>query len=96
MDAATDRGLYGGNLVSTDPVPAYFSFRYVLWLAWTNAITILMMAQAALTTLTVSGDIFAPTTERKILLAVAILGTVLAQIKRNGPPPMKPAKETPP
>lgn len=75
------------------PMPRDFGVRYILWMAWCNAITILSVLQGIFATLALAGDMFSHNTVRIYMVANAILSAVVAQIKRNkppGPPPTKP------
>lgn len=80
-----------------DPVPAYFSWRYVLWFLWSNAITILSIAQGGLAALMLAdGDPNNPmiphTVYRWIVLANAFLTGLCAVAKKNNPPGPPPTK----
>jgi hypothetical protein len=98
-----------------EEIPKDFGVRYVLWYAWlgllglgkffwANAITILMILQAAFAALLLiadnpadpqhplAGPLISHTVSRSIILANAILCAVLAQIKRSSPPPPEPPK----
>lgn len=84
-----------------DPVPAYFGFRYIVWLAWCNAITLLAIAQAALASVMLASDdgpdpLFTHAQFRYIILANAILTAIVAQAKKSNPPPptRSPSSET--
>jgi hypothetical protein len=78
--------------MSDDPVPAYFSWRYIFWLLWANAITVLNTIQAVVATLTLDPTLIPHDTLHYLLIANCILCVVVAQLKKNnppGPPPMK-------
>lgn len=75
-----------------DPVPAYFSFRYVLWLCWTNAITILSVVQGIAAALTLDPTAVSHAVFHWCLIANSVLCVVIAQIKRNAPPGPPPTK----
>jgi hypothetical protein len=77
---------------SPDPVPAYFSFRYIAWFIWTNLITGLALIQAVLAGLMMDQELFSHQTFRGIVLGNAILTIVIAQVKRNTPPGPAPTK----
>lgn len=82
-----------------DPVPAYFSFRYVLWIFWTQAITILGAAQGGLSVLLAAtmDSKNPPISHLATLILTGVNGgliAALANIRRNNPPPMK-SQETP-
>ena len=77
------------------PGPSYFGLRYILWLAWCNAITLLAVAQAALASVMLVSDdgadpLFTHAQFRYIILANAILTAVVAQTKKSNPPPPSP------
>jgi hypothetical protein len=76
-----------------DPVPRDFGWRYIAWLAWTNAVTILMVIQGVFATLALASDMFSHNTVRVYMVASAVLSAVVAQIKRNAPPPPPPTKD---
>jgi hypothetical protein len=76
--------------MSDDPVPAYFSFRYVLWFMWSHAITLLMTVQVIFSALTIDPNAFSHTTFHWLLIINSVLVAVLAQIRRDNPPPYKP------
>lgn len=78
-----------------NPVPSYFGFRYVLWILWGNAITLLGAAQGGLSTLLAAtmDEKNPPISPLKIVIITAINGALiaaLANINRNKPAPMKP------
>jgi hypothetical protein len=73
-------------------IPRDFGWRYVLWLTWSNAITILAVIQGVLSALMVTQGIFDHTTFQYLAIGNAILTAIVAQVKRNkppGPPPRK-------
>jgi len=73
-------------------MPRDFGWRYVLWLTWSNVLTIILSLQAIFLQLTIDSDI--PTTwTHHLLTAADVLGIVAAQIKRNKPPPPPPRKK---
>jgi len=77
---------------SPDPVPHYFSFRYVVWFLWSNAITGLAILQGVLAGLMLDQELFSHQTFRYIVLGNAILTATVAQVKRNNPPSPPPMK----
>ena len=72
-------------------VPADFGVRYIIWyLFWKNAITVLMIVQAAFS----SALALIPTMVNDrvfhwLLITNAVLCAILAQIKRDGSPPKR-------
>jgi hypothetical protein len=78
--------------MDSDPVPAYFSFRYVIWLAWTNALTILMTIQGIVAAITLDPTLVSHGALHWYLIANAVLSVIIAQIKRNYPPSPAPTK----
>ena len=73
-------------------IPANFGVKYILWAIWSNAITILMIAQTIFTTITLDPTLVSHNAAHWILICNAIAAAVLAQIKRNNPPtPLPPA-----
>ena len=79
-----------------DPVPAYFTWRYLLWLCWTNAITLLATLQGLFSILLLEAgedpSFLTHTQIRWIYFANAALLFIVAQAKKQnppGPPPMK-------
>ena len=70
-------------------VPASFGARYIAWAIWSNAITLLMIVQAILATLTLDPTIMPHDEFHWLLVANAVLCAILAQIKRNTTPPKK-------
>jgi hypothetical protein len=81
-------------MASDNPVPDYFSFRYILWFLWSHAIMILSILQGAFASLLLIADdpvnpVLSHTTVRIIILSNAILTGAIAQIKR---PPSDPPK----
>ena len=73
-------------------VPRDFGWRFVLWAAWTNAITILATFQGVVAALMVDKEIFTHDTFRYLVIGNAVLTATIAQIKANkppGPPPLK-------
>ena len=83
---------------SPDPIPRDFGWRYILWMIWSNAITILAALQGIFASvLLVSDDPTNPmlphTWVRWIVLGNAILTGVIAQVKRNSPPSPPPTQK---
>lgn len=75
-----------------DPVPAYFSCRYVGWFLWSNAITGLMIVQGVFAALTLDPTLIPHDVFHWLLIGNAVLTGVIAQVKANrspGPPPTK-------
>ena len=79
--------------MSDDPVPAYFSIRYIIWLAWSNSITGLMTLQAIFATLTLDPQLLSHSASHYVLIGNAVLCAVVAQVKRNNPPGPPPTKD---
>jgi hypothetical protein len=84
-------------MASVDPIPAYFSWRYILWALWSNAITALSILQGAFASILLIADdpanpVLSHNTVRVIILANAVLTGTVAQIKRNNPPSAPPTK----
>ncbi len=82
---------------SPDPIPRDFGWRYILWMIWSNAITILAALQGIfVSVLLVSDDPTNPMLPhyvvRWIVLGNAVLTGVVAQLKRNSPPGPPPVK----
>lgn len=75
---------------SNDPVPAYFGLRYVLWFMWSNAITLLMTLQVIVSTLALDPTLLPDKVTHWMLIANAVLVAILAQIRRDRPPPSRP------
>jgi hypothetical protein len=74
------------------PIPSNFGVRYVMWFLWCNAITALMITQAAFATLTLDPTLIPHNLTHWMLVGNAVLCAALAQIKRNTPPPTKDQK----
>jgi hypothetical protein len=79
-------------------MPRDFGWRWLLWLAWCNALTIICTMQVALLQITMP-DPSTPQQARPwihwVLTAVNILGIIAAQIKRNNPPLPPPLQKDP-
>ena len=74
------------------PMPLNFGLRYVLWIAWSNALTILMTLQAVFTMVTLDPTLVDHAVAHYCLVASCVLGIVIAQLKRNNPPGPPPTK----
>lgn len=72
--------------------PAWFGWRFVWWWLWGNAITVLMIVQAAISTLTLDPTLIPHDAFHYLLITNAVLCAILAQIKRNSPPPKRSKK----
>ncbi len=72
-----------------DPVPTYFGFRFVMWWLWSNAITGLMILQAAFTALTLDPTLVPHETFHWILLGNSVLCAIVAQVKLTNPTPQE-------
>ena len=77
------------------PMPRDFGWRYVWWFLWCNAITLLATAQGCFAALALMSDMFSHTTIRIYMAANAVLSILIAQIKKNNPPPPAPLKIAP-
>ncbi len=66
-------------------VPSYFGWRFVLFFLWSHAITVLMIVQAAFSTLTLDPTLVPHDVFHWLLIVNAMMCAVLAQVKR--PPP---------
>lgn len=77
---------------SPDPVPPYFGWRYIVWLAWTNAISILGVVQAVFQAITLDATLVSHNTVHYLSIANLVLIVVIAQIKKNNPPSPPPTK----
>ena len=80
-------------------MPRDFGWRYVAWLAWSNAISVLGTIQAVLAVIVLDPDIALDhVLFHRISLANAIAVVLVAQLKKNnppGPPPTKSAATAP-
>lgn len=72
-------------------MPRYFGWRYIWWLAYTNALTILATLQLIFLQFTMDDTLSRPVVHW-LLSGANILGIVIAQIKRNHPPGKAPTK----
>ena len=68
------------------PMPRDFGWRYILWVTWCNALSILGTAQAILAMLALDPTLVSAKSYHYITLANAILVVVVAQWKKNAPP----------
>lgn len=80
--------------MSDEPMPRDFGWRYILWALWSNAITALSILQGSFAAVLLAVDdpsnpALSHNAVRWIVLGNAVLTGVLAQIKRNNPPPTK-------
>jgi hypothetical protein len=66
-------------------VPAYFGWRYIFFWVWSHMITVLMIVQAAFTTLTLDPTLVSHNVFHGLLIANAVLVSILAQINRQMP-----------
>lgn len=76
------------------PMPRNFGWRWLLWVAWCNAITILSALQAVFTALTSDPDSTLVSHRAFHIISVCnlVLVIVVAQVKKNSPPPPPPTK----
>jgi len=74
------------------PCPPDFGIRYVFWMLWCNSITILMIIQGIFATITLDPTLVPHNVFHYILLGNAILCAIVAQVKKNNPPPAPPTK----
>lgn len=77
------------------PMPRDFGWRYILWLIWCNALSILGTAQAILAMVALDPTLVAAKTYHWVTLGNAILVVVIAQWKKNAPPGPPPLKASP-
>ena len=79
----------------SDPAPQMprdFGWRWIAWIAWCNAISILSTSQAIFAALALDSDSFSPHAIRGYMIANAVLTVIVSQIKKNrppGPPPLQ-------
>jgi hypothetical protein len=85
--------------MADEPMPRDFGWRYIGWLAWCNAITILSTLQGVFAAVLLVVDVpddphpmLSHTAVRVIFLINAVLTALVAQIKRNNPPGPPPSK----
>ena len=88
-----------------NPVPTWFGvryvFRYIMWIIYTNPVTILSSLQALFQALTLNDTMFSKQVDHGIAIAALILTIFVAQVKKNSPPlaapvnPKGPMPETP-
>jgi hypothetical protein len=69
--------------------PSYFGWRYIWWMAYKNAITILMIVQGGISAITLDPSLVSHSTFHWMLIANSVLCLTLAQIKRDHPPPKR-------
>jgi hypothetical protein len=67
--------------------PAGFGWKWVFWWIWKNAITVLMVVQFAVSAVTLDPTVLPPTVFHWTLIVNSVLCFILAQIKRDHPPP---------
>ena len=74
--------------------PAGFVVRYIFWfLFWKNAITVLMITQAAFSAaLALIPNMVNDKAFHWLLITNAVLCAILAQVKRDTPPPKRSKK----
>ena len=79
-----------------DPVPKYFSMRYIWWVIYSNAITILATIQLIFQGLTLDPTMLDHKTVHWVDIFNMVLMIIVAQAKKNDPSPPSPrAAETP-
>jgi hypothetical protein len=78
--------------MSDDPVPAYFTWRYILWLTWSNAVTILATVQIFFQAITLDPTLVDRTTAHWVAIANLALMAIISQVKKNNPPGPPPTK----
>jgi hypothetical protein len=79
-------------------LPRTFGIRYILWMAWSNSLTILLTLQAIFLQLTLDPESIPRNWVHRLLQAANLIGIIIAQLKRNtppGPPPRKHHEHTP-
>jgi hypothetical protein len=79
-----------------DPVPAYFSWRYVLWLSWSNPVTILATLQGIFQAITLDDSLLPHSVTHGIAIANLVLIIIIAQIRKRLPPGPQPMKDPTP
>ena len=84
----------------TDEMPRDFGLRWLLWMAYCNAVTILAILQGIFASLLLVADdpnnpILSHNAFRYIVLSNAILTGLVAQLKKNHPPPPPPTQGQP-
>jgi hypothetical protein len=75
-----------------DPVPKWFTMRYVAWLIFTNPISILATLQAIFQALTLDPSMVSHTTVHVISICNLVLIVVIAQIRKGKSSPPPPSK----
>jgi hypothetical protein len=73
------------------PMPKDWGFRYIGWLLYTNALSIVMTVQLIFLQFTMDSTLSRPTVHW-LLSGVNVLGIIIAQIKRATGPPPRPLK----
>lgn len=68
-----------------DPVPSYFSFRYIGWFIWSHLITGLMIVQGVFAALTLDPTMVSHATFHWLLIGNAVLCAILANVNRKPP-----------
>lgn len=77
---------------SKKPMPHDFGWRWLVWLLWSNILTVLLTIQAIFLQLTLDPESLPRNWVHRVLQAANIIGIVVAQVKRNNPPPPRPRK----
>jgi hypothetical protein len=70
-----------------EPMPRDFGWRWVLWMAWCNAISILATLQAVFAAITLDPTLLPHDVVHWIQIASLILLVIIAQLKKYNPPP---------
>jgi hypothetical protein len=77
-----------------NPVPTWFGvryvFRYVMWIMYTNPVTILATLQALFQAATLNDTLFSKTADHWIAIGALALTVLVAQVKKNSPPTSPP------
>jgi hypothetical protein len=81
------------RIVKTQGPPAGFGWSWVWWWLWKNAITVLMVVQFTVAAVTLDPTILPPKAFHWTLIINSVLCFILAQIKRDHPPPTKRKKK---
>ena len=66
-------------------MPKEFSFKYVMWVLWCNAVTVLVTIQGVLAAITLDPTLMSHVIFHWVSIGNALLVIVLAQIERRGP-----------
>ena len=77
------------------PMPRDFGLRYMIWIAWTNKLTILMALQALFTAVTLDPTLVNHQVAHWCLIVANVLGIVGAQYSRRNPIPPPPVQGQP-